>query len=211
MLATSLAETGAQLAEQLGISWAKFLAQTINFLIVMAVGSLLGKWIQDHGITLPIYIGSMLVAAVVRNVGDFRERNGRKRLLSGELIDELGSICLAYFLVVATMTLQFSQLASLAGVLVVILVVQASVVVWLARVVVFRFFGRDFDAAVMSGGFVGFMLGTTANAMANMNAVTARHSGRFGHPGRAFVVVPLVGACFIDFVNALVITYLTRS
>jgi len=181
------------------------------FLIVMALGSILGKWIQARGITLPIYIGSMIVAAAVRNFMDFRAQKGAKPAFSGELVDELGSICLSYFLVIATMTLQFKQLASLAGVLVLILVVQAALVILIARGVIFRFFGRDYDAAVMSGGFVGFMLGTTANAMANMNAVSARYSARFGPARRAFVVVPLVGACFIDFVNALVITFLTRS
>jgi ESS family glutamate:Na+ symporter len=62
--------------------------------------------------------------------------------------------------------------------------------------------GRDYEAAVMAGGFIGFALGTTANAVANMRAVTAR----FGPAPRAFLVVPLVGAFFVDFANALIIT-----
>ena len=181
------------------------------FLIVMALGSILGKWIQDRGITLPIYIGAMVIAALVRNILDARERAGKRQAFSGDWVDELGTIALAYFLVIATMTLQFRQLQNLAGTLALILLVQTVLVMVIARWVVFRFFGRDYDAAVMAGGFVGFMLGTTANAMANMNSVSARYSARWGHPGRAFVVVPLVGACFIDFVNALVITYLTRG
>ncbi len=182
------------------------------FLLVMALGSILGKWINDRGVTLPIYIGSMVVAATIRNFHDSREGRGSARFqLSGDAIEELGSICLSYFLVVATMTLKLAQLASLASILVVILVVQTIVVLVIARWAVFRFFGRDYDAAVMAGGFVGFMLGTTANAMANMNAVSDRFSARFGAASRAFVVVPLVGACFIDFVNAIVITFLTRG
>jgi ESS family glutamate:Na+ symporter len=68
--------------------------------------------------------------------------------------------------------------------------------------VVFRAMGRDYDAAVMSGGFAGFMLGTTANAMAVMRALVERA----GPAPRAFIVAPLVGAFFIDFTNALVIT-----
>lgn len=185
------------------------------FLIVMALGSIVGRWINDRGVTLPVYIGSMLVAAILRN---FHDHGGRTRRLipasaslSGDTIDELGSICLSYFLVVATLTLKLGQLAELASSLLVILAVQTLVVIWVARALVFRWFGRDFDAAVMAGGFVGFMLGTTANAMANMNTLSGRYSGRFGHPGRAFLVVPLVGACFIDFVNALVITFLVRG
>ena len=83
-----------------------------------------------------------------------------------------------------------------------ILAVQAIVVWIIASQVVYRLSGKDYDAAVMGGGFVGFMLGTTANAMANMEAVTRR----YGPAPRAYLVVPLVGACFVDFVNATVIT-----
>jgi glutamate:Na+ symporter, ESS family len=142
---------------------------------------------------------------------DARARRGGRLWFSGELIDEIGSVCLAYFLVVATLTLDFAKLSSMAGLLVVILAVQTLLVVVIARWGVFALFGRDYDAAVMAGGFVGFMLGTTANAMANMNAVSSRYSAVLGTPRRAFLVVPLVGACFIDFVNALVITFLTRT
>ena len=68
--------------------------------------------------------------------------------------------------------------------------------------VVFRVMGRDYDAAVMGGGFIGFMLGTTANAMAVMRTLVER----YGMAPRAFLVAPLVGAFFIDFTNALIIT-----
>lgn len=209
---------GAQAVEPEQTRWdgGALLVHLKFFLLVMAIGSLVGKWINDRGVTLPIYIGSMIVAASIRNFHDLQEAarkdgSGGGFQLSGDAIEELGSICLSYFLVVATMTLKLSQLAPLASVLVVILAVQTVVVLLIARWVVFRFFGRDYDAAVMAGGFVGFMLGTTANAMANMNAVSDRFSARFGTASRAFVVVPLVGACFIDFVNALVITFLTRG
>jgi ESS family glutamate:Na+ symporter len=62
--------------------------------------------------------------------------------------------------------------------------------------------GKDYDSAVMGGGFCGFMLGTTANAMANMKALV----DRYGRAPRAFLVVPMVGAFFIDFTNAMLIT-----
>lgn len=169
------------------------------FIVVMAIGALLGRWIQAQGITLPIYIGSMIVAALVRNISDIRE----DRRLSEEWIEQMGSIALSYFLVVATMTLDLSHLANLAGTLVAILALQLVAVLVVARWGVFRLFGRDYDAAVMSGGFIGFMLGTTANALANMDAISARH----GSSARAYLTVPLVGACFIDFINALLITF----
>ncbi|MBM3809962.1 MAG: sodium:glutamate symporter, partial [Acidimicrobiia bacterium] len=73
----------------------------------------------------------------------------------------------------------------------------------IAALVVPRLMGRDYDAAVMAGGFAGFMLGTSANAMANMGALVER----YGPAPKAFLVVPLVGAFFIDFANALLITF----
>lgn len=172
------------------------------FLIVMAIGALLGEWIQNRGITLPIYIGAMAVAALLRNWQEWGRGTSRQIRYSHSMIEDLGSIALSYFLVMATMTLQLGQLAELAGVLLAILAAQALWVWLVAAFFVYRFFGRDYEAAVIGAGFTGFMLGTTANAMANLNAV----SRRFGPAPRAFLVVPLVGACGIDFANAAIIT-----
>jgi ESS family glutamate:Na+ symporter len=82
------------------------------------------------------------------------------------------------------------------------LVVQVAAVATVAIVAIYPMMGRDYEAAVMSGGFIGFMLGTTANAMANMTALVEK----FGAAPKAFLVVPMVGAFFIDFTNALLIT-----
>ena len=83
-----------------------------------------------------------------------------------------------------------------------LLAAQVTLVSFVALVWVARLMGRDYDAAVMASGFVGFMLGTTANAMANMGALTEK----YGPAPRAYLVVPMVGAFFIDFTNALIIT-----
>ncbi|HYD54995.1 MAG TPA: sodium/glutamate symporter, partial [Gemmatimonadaceae bacterium] len=99
--------------------------------------------------------------------------------------------------------LKLWQLAAVALPLLVILVAQVAVAALFALTVTFWLMGRDYDAAVMAGGFVGFVLGTTANAVANMRALVAR----FGPAPRAFLVVPLVGAFFIDFTNAVIITF----
>jgi ESS family glutamate:Na+ symporter len=106
------------------------------------------------------------------------------------------------FLTIALMNLKLWELASLALPLIVNLVLQVTMVAIFCWWVVFRLMGRDYDAAVMSGGFTGFMLGTTANAMAVMRTIVER----FGPAPRAFLVAPLVGAFFIDFSNALIIT-----
>ena len=172
------------------------------FFLVMALGAVVGQWIQARGITLPIYIGAMIVAALLRNWYDLGKGGADKIKLSHDWIEELGSIALSYFLVTATMTLQLKQLAGLATVLIAILAVQAIWIWILGSWLVFRFFGKNYDAAVIGAGFAGFMLGTTANAMANLNAITKR----YGPAPRAYLVVPLVGACGTDFVNAAVIT-----
>jgi ESS family glutamate:Na+ symporter len=84
----------------------------------------------------------------------------------------------------------------------VILMVQVVMMGAFAYFVTFRLMGRDYDAAVMAGGHCGFGLGATPNAVANMEALVER----FGAAPRAFLVVPMVGAFFIDFTNALIIT-----
>ena len=144
----------------------------------------------------------MIVAALLRNWYDLGKGGADKIKLSHDWIEELGSIALSYFLVTATMTLQLKQLTGLATVLIAILAVQAVWIWFLGSWLVFRFFGKNYDAAVIGAGFAGFMLGTTANAMANLNAITKR----YGPAPRAYLVVPLVGACGTDFVNAAVIT-----
>lgn len=115
----------------------------------------------------------------------------------------VGNLALNVFLVVALMDLKLWQLAALALPLFVILAAQLAVVVIFALTVSFWLMGRDYDSAVMASGFVGFVLGTTANAVANMQALVRR----FGPAPRAFLLVPLVGAFFVDFTNAVIITF----
>jgi ESS family glutamate:Na+ symporter len=102
----------------------------------------------------------------------------------------------------ALMTLQLWTLVNLALPLLAILALQGLLVWLVSRLALFFVMGRDYDAAVMCGGFCGFMLGTSANALANMGALTSK----FGPAPRAYLVVPLVGAFLIDFANALIIT-----
>jgi ESS family glutamate:Na+ symporter len=169
----------------------------VMILIAMGIGAWVSEGLRMMHVTLPAYIGAMLVAAVLRNIDDLTGWFG----LSQKLIDDLGSVALSLFLVMALMSLELWRLGGLALPLAVILAGQLLLVA-IASFVVFRFMGRDYDAAVMSGGFIGFMLGTTANAMANMEALVHR----FKPAPKAFLVVPMVGAFFIDFTNAIIIT-----
>lgn len=165
--------------------------------IAMGLGVWLSAWLSTF-MTLPAYIGAMLVAALLRNIDDLTGVFGA----SQRVIDDLGTVALSLFLAMALMTLRLWQLAALALPLAIVLAAQVLLIAILAVTVVYRASGRDYDAAVMSSGFCGFMLGTTANAMANMEVLTAK----YGPSPKAFLVVPMVGAFFIDFTNALIIT-----
>ena len=166
--------------------------------IVVAVGAgtivsaLIGKVL-----TMPAYIGAMLVGAVIRNV---QESRGVKMPM-GEM-GALGNICLSLFLGLAMINLKLWQLIDLALPMIVILLIQTVIMFLYASFVVFNVMGRDYDAATISSGFCGFGMGATPNAMANMQAVT----NKYGPAPVAFMIVPLVGSLFIDFFNAAIIT-----
>jgi glutamate:Na+ symporter, ESS family len=167
--------------------------------VAMGIGSILSGWFKDIGWTLPAYIGAMMVASVLRNIDD---RTGWLRINSSAM-DFVGGFALNIFLVVALMDLKLWQLAGQALPLFVILAAQVAVIAAFAATMTYHLMGRDYDAAVMSSGFIGFALGTTANAVANMRSLVTK----YGPAPRAFLVVPLVGAFFIDFANAIVITF----
>jgi ESS family glutamate:Na+ symporter len=170
----------------------------VVILVAMWLGSMVSGRLEAWGLTLPAYIGAMLVASVIRNVDDATGTVG----LSQRTIDDLGNVALSLFLVLALMTLRLWELAGLALPMIAILVVQVALIAAVCFWPVFPAMGGDYDAAVMGGGLCGFMLGTTANAMANMEALV----DRYGPAPRAFLVVPMVGAFFIDFINAVLIT-----
>jgi glutamate:Na+ symporter, ESS family len=177
------------------------LKTVVVILAAMWVGSWLSQGMAAVGIKLPAYIGAMLVAAVIRNVDEPTGWIG----LSQRSVEAVGGVALALFISMALMTLKLWELAGVAVPLLVILAAQVVMMV-LVCLAVFRVMGRDYEAAVMTGGFCGFMLGTTANAVANMEALVER----YGPAPRAFLVVPMVGAFFIDFTNALIITTLVN-
>jgi ESS family glutamate:Na+ symporter len=181
-------------------TWA-VMKNVVLLLAAMALGSWLSGWVQAQGITLPSYIGAMLVAALLRNLDDLTGWFG----LSMRIQDTIGAITLSLFLALALMTLKLWDLAGLALPLLVMLLAQIVLIV-ISVPLVFRLMGRDYEASVMGGGFVGFMLGTTANAMAVMRTLVER----YGPAPRAFLVAPMVGAFFIDFANSALVTALVN-
>jgi ESS family glutamate:Na+ symporter len=174
------------------------LQSVVLILVAMWLGGYLSAWFTSVDIKLPAYIGAMLVAAVIRNVDDV---TGMFRIQQ-RVIDDIGNVALALFIVMALMTLKLWEIAGLALPMLIILAAQVALIALICFWPIFPLMGRDYESAVMSGGFCGFMLGTTANAMANMRSLVER----YGPAPRAFLVVPMVGAFFIDFTNAVLIT-----
>jgi len=191
-------EPATRSREEQGLTGSGLLRSLLILLAVMGVGALLGMGLSRLRITLPAYVGAMIVAALVRNLD---ERHGWFRL-DMRAIEALGGIALALFLVIALMDLKLWQLAGLAVPMLVILAVQVLLMIIYAVLVTFVLMGRDYEAAVTTGGHIGFGLGITPNAVANMEALTLR----YGPAPRSFLIVPIVGAFFIDFSNAVIIT-----
>ena len=169
----------------------------VYIVLAMGIGGFITPLAKNLGIVLPIYIGPMIVAAIIRNIAD-----GTKMEIPLNAINVVGNIALQLFLAMALMSMRLWELAALAVPLVAILLAQKIVMALYAYFVTFRVMGKDYDAAVMAVGHCGFGMGATPNAMANMESFTAAN----GPSPTAFFALPLVGSLFIDFVNASIIT-----
>ena len=173
-------------------------AATFQLILAMGVGTLLSRLLSLTGMTFPIYIGAMIAAACIRNVGEY---SGAYTVHMGE-INDIGGICLSLFLGMAMITLKLWQLASLAGPLVVLLAGQTVFLLAYVVLVVFNVMGHDYDAAVIVSGTCGFGMGATPNAMANMQVLCEKYAPSV----KAYLLIPLVGSLFADFLNSLTIT-----
>jgi glutamate:Na+ symporter, ESS family len=166
-------------------------------LLCLAVGRILAEQIAHTGFILPDFVFSLLLAVLIRNAatltGVFR--------VSDTTVDVVGNVALSLFLVMALMTMRLLDLVNLAGPLLAILAAQTLIIALFAAVVTFRLMGRTYDAAVMAAGQIGFGMSSTACALAIMKSVTDRH----GPSPLAFLIVPMVGAFFIDITNAFII------
>ncbi|MBR4696475.1 MAG: sodium/glutamate symporter [Selenomonadaceae bacterium] len=167
--------------------------------LAMGLGTVVSMLLSKTGMTFPVYIGAMIVAAVMRNWSEF---TGSFTVHIGE-INDIGGICLSLFLGIAMITLKLWQLASLALPLVVLLLGQTLLMFFFAYFIVYNALGRDYDAAILAAGSCGFGMGATPNAMANMQVLTAK----FVPSVKAYILVPIVGSMFADFTNSLTITF----
>jgi len=164
----------------------------------VALGDSVNRLLFEKGVLLPGFLTAMFVGIVITNLSD---------ILGFEIhpitIEKFGEVALNVFLAMSLMSMQLWSLAAAFGPILLVLMAQMLVITLVVVFVVFRVMGRDYDASVISAGFVGLGLGATPVAIANMDAVTTR----FGPSPKAFLVVPLVGAFFVDILNALVIKF----
>lgn len=170
-----------------------------QLIIAVGIGTIFSKLLSLTGMTFPIYIGAMIAAAIMRNIGEY---TGKITIHMGE-INDLGGICLSLFLGIAMITLKLWQLADLALPLVILLAGQVALMFLFSYIVVFNVMGRNYDAAVLVAGTCGFGMGATPNAMANMQAICEKYEPSV----KAYLIIPIVGSLFADFLNCLTITF----
>ena len=172
---------------------------TYQIAIAMGLGTIVSWALSKTGMTFPIYIGAMIVAATMRNIS---EHTNLFTVNMGE-INDIGGICLSLFLGIAMITLKLWQLASLALPLLILLAGQVMLMFVFTYFVLFNVMGRNYDAAVLAAGTCGFGMGATPNAMANMQALTEKYVPSV----KAYLLVPIIGSMFADFLNSLTITF----
>ena len=176
-----------------------YAAAVFQLILAIGLGTIFSYFLTKTGLTFPIYIGAMLAAALMRNITEY---SGKGTIHMGE-INDLGGICLSLFLGMAMITLKLWELATLALPLVILLAAQTLLICVFTYFVIFNVMGRDYDAAVLSAGTCGFGMGATPNAMANMQAICDRYVPSV----KAYLIIPLIGSLFADFINSLVIHF----
>lgn len=168
----------------------------------MGIGSLLHWSIASTGFVLPPFVSTLLIAVVIRNLDDRFQWFG----ISSDVVTQIVTVTLSLFIGMAMLTLRLWELTALALPLFVVLVVGIVVTYLFCHAVAFRVLGKDYEAAVMTAGFTGFMIGITPNAMASMQELASK----YGPSPRALLVIPLIGGFLVDVTNSIIITALVN-
>ena len=171
-----------------------------QIIIAMGIGSLISNFLNSLGLILPPYIGTMFAASIMRNLAD----ETKLFSIDLEVVSVIGNFTLTMFLSMILMNFKLWELKELALPLIIMLIGQTILMGVFAYFITFTLTGKDYDAAIMTGGHCGCGFGTTPKALANMEALTEKY---LPSP-KAFFVIPIVGALFIDFFNAAIITFL---
>jgi glutamate:Na+ symporter, ESS family len=176
-----------------------FWSHILILLFCMKVGAFVGWGLQRIGLLFPAHMGAMMMGVIVRNIHDLF----RGKLLTGRGIDLMSNVLLGIFLSIAMSGINLLELATTALPMLAILVCQVVLMALIATYVTFQLMGRDYEAAVMAAGHIGFGLGAVPNAMASMQTIVRK----YGPSPRAFLLVPTTGALLVDFTNAFGITF----
>ncbi len=172
--------------------------ETLTMLaICLAAGELLYEYLKGSWLELPSFVWCLFIGVIIRNTIS----RASKYIVNDHAVDVLGNTGLYLFLTIALMSLQLWQLQGLASQVLIVLVLQTVLMVLFAIFITFKVMGSDYDAIVLSAGHCGFGLGATPTAVANMQAIT----DKYGPSHKAFLIVPMVGAFFVDILNNVVI------
>jgi ESS family glutamate:Na+ symporter len=174
----------------------------LGTLLVLAIcvtaGDLVNRYLSMQGFSLPGFLTAMMVGILITNLTDVFDKS-----LSTTAINTAGEVSLHLFLAMSLMSMQLWSLAASAGPILVLVLAQTVVMTLVAVYLVFAITGRNYDSAVMASGFCGLGMGATPVAIANITAIT----GKFGPSPKAFLVIPLIGAFFVDLLNAVIIKF----
>ena len=190
---------------KLGIDYMDLLDAVLAIHICIIIGLLLNEGLAEAGLKLPDFVTCLFAGILITNLRPKKlpRITGTAWPSRTPAMAMVADISLGTFLAMSLMSMQLWTLIDLAGPIFAILGAQVVVAVLVILLVVFPAMGRNYNAAVVSAGFAGYSMGATPTAMANMSAVTQR----YGASHMAFIIVPLVGAFFIDLVNALMIQF----
>jgi ESS family glutamate:Na+ symporter len=168
--------------------------ETLTMLaICLAAGQLIYESLQDSWFELPNFVWCLFIGVIIRNTIN----RVSKYIVNDHAVDVLGNTGLYLFLTIALMSLQLWQLQGLASQVLIVLLLQTVLMILFAIFITFKVMGSDYDAIVLSAGHCGFGLGATPTAVANMQAIT----DKYGPSHKAFLIVPMVGAFFVDIIN----------
>ena len=192
------ASDSSEEAGQQGYDLYRVLLAILVLTICVTLGRLVNRFLFEEGVLLPGFLTSMAVGIVIANIGDLLRLPSNR-----ETLDNMGDVSLNIFLAMSLMSMKLWTLGAAASAIMLVLIIQVIVMTAFAMFIVFRAMGRDYDAAVITAGFAGLGLGATPVAIANMSSITSK----FGPSAKAFLIVPLVGAFFIDLLNAVTIKF----
>jgi len=174
-----------------------------TFVITLCIvaGEIIHRWLSSIDLIVPLYLPSLFVGILITNGAELIKFKASSHYIN--VVGFWSDVSLMLFLAMSLMSLELLIYPDYITPMVFVLILQVSVMVLFAYYIIFPVMGRDYDAAVITSGFAGLGLGATPIGMANMRAITAR----FDASAKAFLIIPLLGAFFIDITNAIVIQF----